>query len=74
MSIDKGINHFYGVEFIAILISNVFFFVLIIDIQLFQRRINGSEDFNRSFNDYVRGFGKLSGEFWLGKLQSNELI
>ncbi|XP_052786322.1 fibroleukin-like [Mya arenaria] len=33
---------------------------------VFQRRWNGSVDFNRSFADYEGGFGSLSGEFWMG--------
>ena len=31
-----------------------------------QRRINGSVDFYRNWNDYVYGFGDLGGEFWYG--------
>ena len=31
-----------------------------------QRRINGSVDFYRGWNDYVNGFGDLEGEFWYG--------
>ena len=33
---------------------------------VFQRRQNGSEDFDRGWNDYKAGFGQLTAEFWLG--------
>ena len=34
--------------------------------QVFQRRLNGSVDFYRDWNDYKEGFGSVNDEFWLG--------
>lgn len=31
-----------------------------------QHRFDGSVDFNRNHTEYVNGFGKVDGEFWLG--------
>ncbi|XP_077974558.1 fibrinogen C domain-containing protein 1-B-like [Styela clava] len=35
-------------------------------IQVFQRRIDGSLNFNRNWVDYVAGFGNPQHEFWMG--------
>jgi hypothetical protein len=36
-------------------------------LQIFQKRMDGSQDFNQSYATYEEGFGSASGEYWLGK-------
>ena len=38
-----------------------------------QKRLDGSVNFNRGWNDYKRGFGNLNGEYWLGLDKMNRL-
>uniref|UniRef100_A0A182MY95 Fibrinogen C-terminal domain-containing protein n=1 Tax=Anopheles dirus TaxID=7168 RepID=A0A182MY95_9DIPT len=41
---------------------------------VFQRRIDGSVNFNRSWSDYRNGFGDLHGEHWLGLEKLNAVL
>ena len=40
---------------------------------VFQKRIDGSVDFYRGWNDYKIGFGDPAGEYWLGNDKINRL-
>ena len=35
--------------------------------QVIQRRVNGRENFRRSWSEYANGFGSPDGEFWIGQ-------
>ena len=37
-----------------------------IQLQVFQKRNDGTVNFNQSWNAYREGFGELTGEFWFG--------
>ena len=34
---------------------------------MFQKRLDGSGNFYRGWDDYKRGFGNLTNEYWLGQ-------
>ena len=37
-----------------------------------QRRLDGSVDFQRDWDDYLSGFGNLSSEYWIGVSYSSK--
>ena len=40
---------------------------------MFQRRFDGSVNFDRNWTEYRDGFGELTGEFWLGNEKLRQL-
>ncbi|XP_062594219.1 ficolin-2-like, partial [Saccostrea cucullata] len=41
---------------------------------VFQRRLDGSEDFYRTWEEYKNGFGNLTAEFWFGNEKLYHLL
>lgn len=41
---------------------------------VFQRRKEGSVDFDRGWSDYENGFGDLRGDYWLGLARLHKLL
>ena len=41
---------------------------------VYQRRKDGSVDFNRGWSDYERRFGNLSGDYWIGLASVHQLL
>ena len=41
---------------------------------VFQRRMDGSDDFDRGWNDYKRGFGDIDDDYWLGLTSLHQLL
>ena len=44
----------------------VFYLLVLLFLQTFQHRRDGSVDFDRFWDDYKNGFGQATGEYWLG--------
>lgn len=40
---------------------------------VFQQRINGATNFNRTWKEYIMGFGNTTNNFWLGNAALNQL-
>ncbi|CAH0386228.1 unnamed protein product [Bemisia tabaci] len=62
----NGVNESTGLTVISPAVDSLLFASCKEGWTVIQRRINGSENFDRKWAEYAAGFGSPSGEFWIG--------